>query len=188
MANCLAPGFFRLFYNSNGHDHVLTAGIDPGNPTASIWNTRGGSTNAFDAALDDFVALLRPWFNASDSFSGAEVYTQADCDSAPVFQFAYDLGGPLAGTSGVADVPWSQASLTFKAAAGGKFRLQLMEQRVAVDENENLPTGSAFVDNLVDWIMSGDNVLFARNNTFPVLPLHLVTKTNDKLREKYLLD
>ncbi len=187
MANCLAPGFFKLFYTSNDHPHVMTCGISPQNPTASIWNTAGGSTNAFDAALDAFVALLLPWFNTSDVFSGAEVYTQADCSAAPVFRFAYDLGGPLAGTSATADKPWSQAALTFRAGAGGKFRLQLMEQIVAVDEKLALPTASVFIQNLSNYIISTDNVLFARNNTFPVFPLNLTTKTNDKLRLKYIV-
>jgi hypothetical protein len=164
----------------------MTCGISPANPTASIWNTAGGSTNAFDAALDAFVALLKPWFHTSDELQGAEVFTQADCASAPIFRFAYDLGGPIAGTSSTADAEWSQASLTFKAGAGGRFRLQLMEQIVAVDEKVALPTGSAFIANLTNYILSVDNVLFARNNTFPVFPLNLVTKTNDKLRKKYL--
>jgi hypothetical protein len=185
-ANCLAPGFFRLFYTSNGHNHVQTVGVDPTDSSMATWRTSGGSTNAFDAALDAYVALIAPFFHTTDVFTGAEVYSMPTCADAPVFKFAYDLNGGVNGTSSSADVDWTQCVLTYRTKAGGKFKLQLMETIIASDEKEALPTASAFIIALNTYLLGAGDVLYARDNSFPGFALNLVTKVNDKLRKKFL--
>lgn len=187
--NCLAPGFIKLFYNSNGHEHTMTLNVSPANSTASILNTRSAGTQAFDAAIDAIVANFKGMFNVADHFTGAEVYTQADCTSLPVFRFAYDLGGPVAGTNAGADHQWQQCDLTFRSANGGKMKLRFLES--AEQENDLKLANSAYsagtaVRVVTDYLFFSGSVVTARDNSFPAFALNVVTKVNDTLRKTFL--
>jgi len=188
MANCLAPGFIKLTYTANGHQHIQVVGIYPDNSTGSILRTAGGSTNAFDAAIDAFVAKFAALFDTSSHYDGAELYTQADCSSAPVLQFVYDLGGPVAGTGPGTAKQWQQNALTFKTSLGGRFKLQFMESSISANDSKAaLSSFSADgIANLRDYVLGSSNVLYARDNSWPAFGLNRVTKTNDKLRKKFL--
>lgn len=186
--NCLAPGFIKLTYTSNGHQHLQVVGISPQNTTGSILNNAGGSTVAFDAAIDVFVAKFAALFDTSSHYDGAELYTQADCDSAPILRFVYDLGGPVAGTGPGTAKPMQQNVLTFKTSLSGRFKLQFMESSISANDQDT-PLSAFSADGIAalrDYVLSSANVLFARDNSFPAFGLNRVTKTNDKLRKKAL--
>jgi hypothetical protein len=185
--NCLAPGFIKLFYTSNSHPHVQTIGINPQNTTGSILTTKGGTTNAFDAAIDDIVALFKAMIKTTGSYTGAELYTQADCSSAPVFRFAYDLGGAQAGTASGATQVYQQLDMTYRTQLGGRFKLMFMEGAIEVNDVKQ-PVGvySGAIAAINAYLASDDNVIYARDNSYSGFALNVVTKVNDALRKKYL--
>lgn len=186
--NCLAPGFIKLFYNSNGHNHTQVVCVSPANSTGSILNTRSAGTQAFDAAIDTIVANFKTMLKTTDEYFGSELYTQADCDSLPVFQFAYDLGGPVAGTATGTTVPWQQLAMTYRTTDGGKMRLIFLEGAVEVNDVKNPITDYATggIKTVNDYLFFSGSVVTARDNSFPAFPLNVVTKVNDTLRKRFL--
>ena len=186
MANCLAPGYLKLFYTSNGHDHVQTLPVKPASvSTGFALNKSGGGTitqvDFFAAWLD----LIRPFFHTTDSFTGWEAFTQADCSHAPVFQNDGTFSSEN-GSSGSADVQWTQADFTFKTALGGRFKITLLETTQAPDQKSALAGLTGSWGDLRDYLIGVDSAVWARDNQPPAIPLNFVTKTNDALRKKYL--
>lgn len=188
MANCLAPGYAKLDYQSNGHQHVMTLPVIPSGSGGSIvFEKKGGGTttplNAWDALAD----VLLPFFATGDSFNAITVFTQADCDSAPVFQYTSVLTGQN-GTAGGSDVPWVQTVLTFRSQDGGRGKFQFMESNEPNNQHfalSSVSTGA--VHDLAVYLTSNDSWIAARDNSFLASALNLTSKTNDELRKKFLL-
>ena len=186
MANCLAPGYLRIAYNSNGHDHHMTIPVLPDGAAPNfLLQKKGGGTVVQATAISQLLTLLQPAFTASDHFTGWEAFTQADCDSAPVFQ----NGGSIStvGTSGGATVPWVQTLLTFKSVGGGRGKLLWLEGVSANNQHAALvPAGGTTLDAVADYVIGSSSWLVARDNTFMNVMLNFTTKTNDTLRKKFL--
>jgi hypothetical protein len=185
--NCLAPGYIKLFYSSNAHDHVQTLPVKPASVAADFHVLTKDNTNiTIDAAIADFYVVWAPFFFTDDALTGFEQYTQADCASAPVFRGAGTLTG-FPGTSGGGATPWAQADFTFKSQGGGKGIFKLLEPNVAVDVKQalNTFTGDRVAD-MRDWLISNAAWITARDNTYLSRPINYVTKTNDALRRKFL--
>jgi len=185
--NCLAPGYIKLFYSSNAHDHVQTIPVKPASVGANFHVLTKDNTNIdMAAAIASFYDVWKPFFFTDDALTGYEQYTQADCASAPVFQGAATLTG-FPGTSGGGSTPWSEADFTFKAAAGGRGLVKLLEANIAVDVKQALNTFSADrVADLRDWLVGTDSWFLARDGSYLSRPINYVTKTNDALRKKFL--
>src|SRR5664279_6541584 len=96
MPNCLAPGFVRFHYTSNGHQHTMTIPVEPLSVTSNF-NVRckDGSNVSQSDALDALIAVVAPFFHTTDTFDGADWFTQADCASVPVWQNAFPLVGDV---------------------------------------------------------------------------------------------
>jgi hypothetical protein len=187
MANCLAPGFIRLFYTSNSHPHVQVIPVSPSGSGGSIQLTqKNGSLVDWDTAMISYVALARAIFHTADTFDSAEIFTQADCDSAPVFQDNMTFSG-INGTQTPADVPWSQDVMTFRTVGGGRAKLQFMETVYAVDLHVPIPGGSGSeTDAIAAFATGSTSFITGRDNTYLAAPLNQTTKTNDQLRKKFL--
>jgi len=185
--NCLAPGFMRLFYESNGHNHQMVLPVIPNTVAPSfLLRKKGGGTISQSDAVVALWSVVSPIFADADTLSGWEAFTQADCASAPVFQNPGTAVG-LVGSSGIADQQWVQAVLTFKTVAGGRGRFTLLEQANAQDQKASLSSLSATpVGDLVDYLTGADSWVVARDGSYLGLPLNFVTKVNDALRKKFL--
>jgi len=185
--NCLAPGYIKLFYSSNGHAHVQTIPVKPASVAANFHVLTKDNTNIdMAAAMTAFYAVWKPFFPATDSLDSFEQYTQANCASAPVFQGTGTLVG-LVGTAGGANVPWAQCDLTFKSAAGGRGIFKMLENVLAVDSKTDLNSyGASPEGDLRDYLIGSSSWFLARDGSYLSRPINLVTKTNDALRRKYL--
>jgi len=176
-----------MFYTSNGHDHVQTL---PVKPVSSVDNfllrqKAGGSINLADAVAA-LYAVWNPFFPVTDSISGFESYTQADCASAPVLRETGDAVG-LVGTSVNANIQWQQADFTFKSSAGGRGIFKPLEATFDPDQKDALSTfTSGIIFDLYSYLVGDDSWITARDNFYLQRSLNLVTKTNDALRKKYL--
>lgn len=186
--NCLAPGYIKLAYTSNGHAHTMTIPVKPsGSGVAMSVTEKSGVTEVWTTALEALLVLLAPFFHTTDSFDSAEIFLQADCASAPVFQDSYTPSGTTNGSNSAADTQWSQAVWTFRTQLGGRAKLTLLETSVALDAK--LPYGSlssGATKALFDYVTGSTGWLYARDNSYPNIGLNLVSKVNDVLRKKFL--
>lgn len=192
--NSLYPYFARLKYSANAHTHWMTiplgaeTGGIPAGESADNYTffAKNGTELDFAACMDDFVALLAPFFKTTDSFILAELWGMATPESDPIFYTAYELG--VAGTSANPNVANSQAVMTFRTAAGGILKLYLMEGVNGANGKDDYPFAAAANQNLGAYMIGGTNIIRGRDGAFPISPLRYVSKTNDALRKKYLLD
>lgn len=153
----------------------------------TIVYTKFGSTSGLsDALVEDFVPFLQPFFRATDSFDEAEVWSQPTPESDPVFVELIPIA--LVGTSPASTVPFSQAVLSLRTAAGGIGKVYMMEGTLPVNTHDPRPFSNVAVSDLANYLTGPGSIWYARDNSFPVLGLTLNTKTNDALRKKYLLN
>lgn len=185
--NCLAPGYIKLFYSSNGHDHVQTIPVKPASVVANFHVlTKDGTNIDMAAAMTAFYAVWSPFFTADDALTGFEQFTQANCASAPVFQGNGELVG-LVGTGDPPNVQWAQADFTFKSTLGGRGLFKLLEGKTVLDTKAALGTftGDAIAD-MRDYLTGDASWFLCRDGGYLGVPLNYVTKVNDALRKKFL--
>lgn len=186
MANCLAPGYCVIHYTSNGNPHKLTIPVQPsGSGDTIAFVEKAGAIVDAQTEVDALLTLLAPVFHTADTFDSFEVFTQADCESAPVFQ---RIGTPTvtAGTGSSADVPWSQVVLTFKDAQGQRGKFQVMEANQPVDQKVAISALTGHFATIAAYLIGSTSWALSRNNHYLTTGLNFVTKTNDRLRKAFL--
>lgn len=144
------------------------------------------SPQLWTAAVADIVLFLKQWLLAGDSITSAEVWTQASPTALPIFQASIAVG--VAGTGTGATKPYSQARMSFRTKAGGRAAFQVMESFFAVDAKAVPPSysGNAAPQATDAYLTGSSSVVWGRDNSYIAAGIRLVTKTNDKLRKKYL--
>lgn len=188
--NDLAPGFIKLFYNSNGHNHVDTIPIRfSGTPIpGTMPNLLDAGDNVVTAlvGLTAYITALKPLLHTSAAYTGYEVYSKA-IGFDPLFVFGDDLNIP--GTSAVAAVPDSEAVFTFRTAQGGVAKVYVMEGSSATNLRVAARTGAAGVVGTVTTFMLGStNIRIGRDTAKIISGIYFTTKINDALRKKRVLD
>lgn len=186
--NSLYPGFVKLFYNSNGHEHVQTIPVQPYiGVGGGWWLTRKDGTpgSVWTTQIVTYATLLRPYFHSSSAINRAELWTMASPTSDPVYRETHTIA--LAGTSATAPTPYLQRSVTYRAQLGGLYRWMLMETSEVMNA-ELYPPFSGTDLAMANYLTGGTSIVCARDGSFLVVPIRLLTKTNDQLRKKYLLD
>jgi hypothetical protein len=186
VANSLYPGFVKLLYTSNGHNHVMTLPVIPVLDTG-VWKLtrRDATLQAWGAAITAFAAYIQPFLAAADIITGAELFTLASPTASPIFQDGIALA--LHGSSGTTDVQWSEFVMTFRAAAGGLLKFYIMETHYPIDLKSGFPSGNTDADALAGYPLLSAGVVFARNGQKVLLPIRYTTKINDALRKKFFL-
>lgn len=189
--NDIAPGFIKLFYNSNGHSHqaILPCLYNPPSPAIGsdpVLAQKGGTTQAASAAVAAYVTAIKTMLPATGTFTGWEAYSKA-AGLDPVFLYGDDLA--VVGTSGGSVQPNTQVVVSFRTGAGGVMKLYLMEggqaanQRVAARTTAAAPFGA-----FITYILGNTNWVVGRDNGFPTFGLWVTTKVNDALRKKFVLN
>lgn len=187
--NSLFPGFIKLFYHTNGHQHtqVLPVKPTPSGTTFAVEKIGGGTYDPWTSAMDAYALILKALIKTTDIIDYAELYTMASETSNPLFRENYSIA--VAGTSSVADVPWQEAVFVWRTAAGGVLRSYIMENSFTVDQrfigNASMGTaGNAYRD----LFTSSAGFVFGRDGSAPIALASMTTKINDKLRKKFFLD
>jgi len=194
VVNSLFPYFSKIKYTANGHTHWMvvplgleSGGIPPGSSSDNYtFIANNGSEPDFETSMIGFVTMLLPFFKTTDSFILAELWGMATVDSDPVFYTAAILG--LSGSSASANVPNSQAVMTLRTHLGGIIKITMMEGINAVNSRDDYPFAAVSNQNLGGYLISGPNIIRGRDGGKIISPLRYITKTNDALRKKYLLD
>lgn len=190
--NSLYPGFVRLHYAQATKKHVMVVPVKPYFSAGSAWWIQGLASPANDSfwqtATNAFIQSMQPLFHSTVTFSLGELWTIASVGADPVFvdSFTPTFTGSSAGAVNVN----SQAVMTFRSENGGLYRLYMMETSVPNNTVAYPPayTGATGFAAVATAVMANTSMVKARDGGHCIASLRAVTKTNDMLRQKFLLD
>lgn len=186
-ANSLYPGFWRIHYTSNGHTHVMVVPVKPVN-VGGTWffqDKQGNTVSGLVAAATAYVTLLKPFMHTSSTFVDVELWTMTTPTADPIFQDVQPLG--IAGTGATATIPREQFVGTFRTQGGSLWRLYLMEAIVQTDQVINPPYNATYAT-LVNGLTGNNSYVAGRDGSFLNSCVRFVSKENDALRKKFLLN
>jgi len=185
LSSRLAPGFIRLTYEGTRLPHhqiipinfsgVPTPGVSP-----EIMPT-GGISGDWLALLGIYLTLaFLPQYPAAVSTGNADIYAVDPVTG--VRQFIYTANTDGVGTNAAAVVPFSEGVWVFKSSVGKPVKVYCMESVYAPDSRN---VGSVPADgrqDMVDYILSPDNIFYGRTDAYPLAFQTFTSKTNDVLR------
>lgn len=184
----LSPGFIIVFYNSNGHSHKhvipISNPIDTGGGEYTVASKSGGAIDV-DTAMAAWATACKPLFAAGSTLLYWELWTKAGVSGDPVFRETGDLS--VVGTNGGAAVALSQVVASYRTSLGGIGKVEFLETAQAV----NVVTKPVYAGGFGTWatyILGAGSIYAGRDEGFPVSIPKIVTKTNDALRKKYVLN
>lgn len=191
--NSLAPGFVKLFYNSNGHVHLSVLQVKPFPTLAhpSGWGLDRadgvGSANSWETDITAYVTVLKANMHTSSTFTFAELWTKDTPEADPVFRATAALN--IAGTNATAVQAFSQLAYTWRTADGGLLRTYQMEWAAGTSiDFELYPPYSGASLAIFNYLKGDSAVVFGRDNSRVIAGVRVLSKTNDALRKKYMLD
>lgn len=195
MSNFPGPEEIRIFYqcvqNSISYPHVHRFSVDvagdvaPGEAMSDYpLNLKGGTTQAADAFIDDYVDLIADLFRTDTDFIYAELwrYTPETFDS--FFLSAYTIG--QVGANAGATIADQQSILTFRSANGGGARLDFRHTVNAEQITRSFPTPNTTINTLAAFVVSDLSPIKARDNGFLIAPIHWLSGLNERLSKKRL--
>lgn len=185
--NDLAPGFVKMSYTTPYGNHTMTIPVDPYEFSSGVWYIRQkdfATGQLWTTVLGEYVTLLKALMADESSFTEAVLYEKT-VGNAPVFRAAATLG--VAGTSTTATVKASQIKFTFRSAEGGIGYVVLLDSVYAVNEKRIPPSwgGDSAIEAVADYLVATGSMVMARDTSYPVAVLKLLSKTNDELRKQY---
>lgn len=168
--------------------HSLTFNCDvigeaaPGSaPTAITLRSHDGTGVNLDIGVNAAWALIRPFFQVLTLASSYTLWKQ----TVGVTDRQFISAGALSAPNGVnpgGNLPAQQLVLTWRSAAGGIMKLQMLEG--VFEGNARLPLLSspdANVLNLSTYILGNDNWITARDRSFPVAAMNASYSQNEKV-------
>jgi hypothetical protein len=187
--NSLYPGFVKVYYQSAGHPHVMTLPCKPFLGIDGRWwleQKQGGAGDSFENLVTPFVTALKPSLHTASSILSAELYSMATPTSEPQWRESVSIN--TAGTNATAATPYAQQTITFRSANGGIFRLVIMEGGGITVNGEAFPPFAGNTGTIATYLMGNSSWICARDGGWLIAGVRSLTKTNDALRKKYLLD
>lgn len=183
----LAPGYAKIHYTIESGsvlEHVMTLPLKitllDGDTTEV--GRKGDIDILWDDAVAEYVTPLADLFAITGTeFVRADLFSQADADSPPIYEATTDLSG-FAGTSNGAIAVAQQDVYTFKSQNGGGIRVTLLEDTQGVNNHRAYGALGVVPKAFVDYLLGATSCYYARDNGFPQVFLFQTTKENDKLR------
>lgn len=186
MPTSLAPGYIKQTYDGVLFPHHLMMPINiTGSPTPGVEPDiilKDASTSGVIAAWDAFLDVVVPYFTTTVNFGLAELHTVDDTTGEDQFIFAWNAG--RTGSSVVARKAAAQLVFSFKTALGTPAKVYLMESVEAVNQRFLPPYAAGPAEDLSDFIVGTSSPFYGRGNSYPFVPVSLITKTNDTLRKQ----
>lgn len=188
--NSLSPGFVNIYYTTATRTHkqtlpvipdgVLTPGIMP-----DLLQYDGNPVD-LDTAVNTYVDTIKGLFNTSTSFVFAELWSQPTPEDDPLFIFQVELG--IVGTNAGTPVLYSQVSTTFRTHLGGLYRNVLLETIMATNLRDDFPFTNGTITALYNFLKGPTSFVYGRDGGKIVAAIRMMTKTNDMLRKRGMLD
>lgn len=189
-SNNLKPGYITIFYTFAAMQHKMTFPVIP----VPGWNvgdeptieTKGVADVTMSAAITALMPLIRPFFGAGVDFGRAEAWFYPDGSDDPVWVYTHTIG--LVGTHATQSNPAAQGVLTFRTAAGGVYKIYMMEVSggIAINTRDPFPFSAAINTNLAAYLVSANSWVYGRDNAPLVVPMNYTSKYNDAIRKKRL--
>lgn len=185
--NSLFPGFVRMLYTGNAHPHIQVLPVKSITPNGASWDlgTKSGGVLDWASAVLAYATVFVPFLASTDEVISASLWQIASVGADPIFLAEDDIS--LAGTNAGAAVPMGQAVMTFRTSLGGLYRWYCMEPAIADDTILFPPYTGPFLA-LFNYLTGVNSVVVGRDGGSPTSSIRLVSKENDALRKKYLLN
>jgi hypothetical protein len=185
--NSLSPMFAILTYSGNSGIHKQTIPLIPSTTpvpgTEPELDQKSGSLYPAGDFVTDYMAVMRPFFHTGVEFQTVDFWSKPTPTSDPIWIYTVPIG--LAGTSGTNQITASQTTITFRSNAGGIYRWVGLDTNIALNTLNPYPFGSPTQSALAAYIVSNGSCIHARDNAPLVVPIRLLTKTNDALRKRF---
>lgn len=191
MANY--PGPYEIEYTLTGwtnpvREHVFRVSVaavgspTPGTlPTAIDIQKRSGATAKLDVVANQLWEFIRLFYSTTFSCAGYQLWRYVPMTYGKDFIATGTVTNPIA--SGSAIVNASQITQTYRSANGGILKIVLLETNQAGDTRTTLvpnPAGTPS-QRLAAYVMSGDNIILARDDAYPVNPLRDSRGQNERV-------
>lgn len=190
VKNSLAPGFVRIFYQTvyatvpMVHRQTIPCLPSPG--TLGGWEVarRNGSLANWNTAVLELVTVMKAIMHTSSTFQYAELWTQADENSEPVYRENYDI--TVAGSSATGTVRAVQRVLSFRSTENGRMKLTLLETIQPPDQRAAYSGLGSQDKAIVDYMLDPACWVVARDGGYANTFAFATSKTNDALRRHRL--
>ena len=187
LSSHLAPGFIRLTYSGEFLPHHAIIPVNfasaPAQGVSPDLLTTDGSTVDFVTALGDLVAALAASFHTTTKFGLADVYAVDPVTGIRTFISTTNVAA--VGTDAVnSNVNSSEGVFVFKSTVGRPIKVYIMEGTYEPNARNVgvVPAGSR--QTLIDYVLSGDNIIYGRENAYPLAFQTFTSKINDVIRRR----
>lgn len=188
--NSLAPGYVKLFYTSNGHTHVQVVPVQVYQAVGGAWflSMKGDSIgNDWVTVFTAYVTAFRAAIPNGATVNFAELWTMDSPTADPIFRASTNIA--LAGLGGAtAAIANSQVTIAYRSENGGLYKWVSVENNIAVNTIIQPPFTATQLASLHTYLIGATSCVSARDGGFLIAALRAISKTNDKLRKKFLLD
>lgn len=185
LSSHLAPGFVRVTYSGTRNPHHQIIPINfAGDPTPGVSPEvlpTGGTPIDLGGALLLYAAdAMCKQFPSTVRIGAADAYSVDPDTGVRTFIYTYDLAtiGVNVGTQ----VAFTEGVWMFKSTVGKPIKVYLMESVYAADVRN---VGSVPADarqDMLDYILSADNIFYGRTDAYPLGFMTFTSKINDVLR------
>jgi len=187
LSSHLAPGFIRLSYSGIFLPHHLILPINfassPAQGVAPDLLTSSGSTIGWQTGLTAFIAAFAPSFNTTTKFGLADIYAVDPVTGIRTFIYTADMA--LAGLDSVnPNINSGEGVWVFKSSVGRPIKIYAMEGTYEPNARNVgvVPAGPR--QDLIDYVLSADNIVYGRENAYPLAFQTFTSKINDVLRRR----
>jgi hypothetical protein len=195
MTNFPGPEEIRLFYSATQggivYPHVhrfsvdVAGDVDPGEAMSEYpLNLKGGTTQAADAFIDDYVDLIADLYRTDTDFIYAELWRYVPDTFDSFFLSAHTVG--QVGANAGATIADQQSIITFRSANGGGARLDFRHTVGSEQVTRSFPTPNTTINNLAAFVTGSLSPIKARDNGFLIAPIHWLSGLNEHLSKKRL--
>lgn len=189
--NSLYPGFVKLKYSANGHTHYQVLPVIPDTPASPgiepYFALADGPAAGMNILIDEYIALIDNLYTDTASFILAEFWRVPTIGSDPVFEYVYEIGQP--GLSATAPTLAGQLCISLRTSAGGILKLYYMETVSGLAVKDDYPFANSAINALTNYLIGGSTGwIVGRDGGYPIAGLRALTKVNDALRKKYVLN
>lgn len=188
------PGPYEIEFTLTGwlspaRDHVIrmsvaVTGLPPAGtlPTAIDVQKMGGATAKLNVVADQIWSFIRLSYHVAISVTGYTLWKYVPGTLAKDFISAGALTTPT-GSSASTPTIAHQTTQTYRSANGGVIKIVLLESSNVGETRITLIPNAAGTPSqrLASYIMSSDNVVLARDDSYPVAALRDARGQNEKI-------
>lgn len=142
-----------------------------------------GSTVGWQTGLSALVAALMPSFNEATKFGLADIYAVEPTTGIRTFIYTADVA-EIGSDTVNPNINSSEGVFVFKSTVGKPIKIYVMEGTYEPNARNVgvVPAGSR--QTLIDYILSGENIVYGQTNAYPLAFQTFTSKINDVLRRR----